>query len=105
MLETLTWYYYHIVNTSPWGIVPQIFFLFYSTDRLLTFLNKLCGSVADPRWLSRIPNPDFCPSQIPDLGYLFFEATKITKFKIITFIFELVKKKNMDQFTKNHRTF
>ncbi len=26
------------------------------------------SSVADPECLSRIPDPDFCPSRIPDLG-------------------------------------
>jgi hypothetical protein len=35
------------------------------------FLNKkadLSGSVADPGCLSRIPDPDFYPSRIPNLG-------------------------------------
>ena len=59
-------------------------------------------SVADPGCLSQIPDPDFYPSRIPDLGsriqkqqqkrgvkknllYLYFEATNFTKLQIISF--------------------
>ncbi len=61
------------------------------------------SSVAEPGCLSRIPDPDFYPSRIPDLwsriqkqlqkrgakknllSYLFFVATNFTKFRIILF--------------------
>jgi hypothetical protein len=61
----------------------------------------LGSSVADPGCLSRIPDPDFYPSQIPDLGSRiqktatkervekkivfipFYVATNYTKLKII----------------------
>jgi hypothetical protein len=61
-----------------------------------------CGvaySDADPRCLSRIPDPDFYPSRIPDpkiatkemgenkfLVIPFFVATDFTKLKIILFL-------------------
>ncbi len=65
------------------------------------FLTPLC-SVADPGSLSRIPDPDFYPFRIPDLGRIqkqqqkrgvkkklvvkpFFVATHFTKLKIILF--------------------
>jgi hypothetical protein len=61
-------------------------------------------SVADPGCLSRIPDPDFYPSRIPDLGlamkdrgkkkffsYHFFGAINFTKLNY--FIFEMLKKK------------
>ncbi len=40
-------------------------------DATSTEPEKLCAkfSVADPGCLSRIPDPDFYPSRIPDLGY------------------------------------
>jgi hypothetical protein len=52
------------------------------------------NSVADPGCLARSPDPDFCPSRIPDPKMAtkergekkcctFFVATKITKLKII----------------------
>jgi hypothetical protein len=54
------------------------------------------GSVADPGCLSRIPDPDFYPSRIPDpktgrkergekkiFVKHFFVATNFTKYKII----------------------
>jgi hypothetical protein len=62
-------------------------------------------SVADPGRLSRIPDPDFCPSRIKKYQQKrgvkkkfvvlpFFLATKITKLKIMLVLkFELVKKK------------
>ncbi len=71
--------------------------------------NVFFSSVADPGCLSRIPDPDFYPSRIPDLGsriqkqqwkigvkknllsYLFFGAINFTKLKY--FIFEMLKKK------------
>jgi hypothetical protein len=105
-------WYYHFANSSPRGIA-LVFFLFYSTGRHLTVFNKLGGCVADPGCFGMfIPDPDFCPSQIPIpnigsriqkqqqkrgvkknlLPYFFFVATKITKLKI-TLTFELVKKK------------
>ncbi len=59
-------------------------------------------SVADPECLSHIPDPDFYPSRIPDLGPgyknsnkrgggkkycpTFFAATNITKIKTILFL-------------------
>jgi hypothetical protein len=63
----------------------------------------LLASVADPGCLSRIPDPDFYPSRIPDLGSWiqkqqqkrgvkkkfvvipFFVATNFTKLQIISF--------------------
>jgi hypothetical protein len=72
--------------------------------------------VADPGCLSRILDPDFYPSRIPDpkiamkdrgekklLSYLFFGAIKFTKLNY--FIFEMLKKKNLGQFSKIYRTF
>jgi hypothetical protein len=35
---------------------------------LFLFIGTLINSVADPGCLSRIPDPDFYPSRIPDLG-------------------------------------
>jgi hypothetical protein len=74
---------------------------------VIVFIRTRLTSVADPMCLSRIPDLDFCPSRIPDLGSRisdlgsriqkqqqkrgvkefvvlpFFVATKITKLKII----------------------
>jgi hypothetical protein len=36
-------------------------------------------SVADPGCLSRIPDPDFYPSRIPDLGSRILDPTTVTK--------------------------
>jgi hypothetical protein len=71
------------------------------------------SSVADPGCLSRIPD---LGSQIPDpktvmkdrgeknlLYYLFFGDINFTKLNY--FIFEMLKKKNLGQFSKNYRTF
>ena len=86
-------------------------------------LGVLYGSVADPGSLSRIPDPDFYPSRIPDLGCRFpdpktamkdrgekkfvvipfFGAINFTKLNY--FIFENLKKKNLGQFSKNYRPF
>jgi hypothetical protein len=71
--------------------------------------NLASSSVADPGWLSRIPDPDFYLSRIPYLGarisdpkiatkegmkkkffILFFVVTNFTKMKII---FKMLKKK------------
>ncbi len=73
-------------------------------------------SVADPGCLSRIPDPDFYPSRIPDpktatkergekkfVVIPFFVATKYTKLKIIIFLKCFEKK--LGQFSKNYRTF
>jgi hypothetical protein len=62
-------------------------------------------SVADPGCLSRIPDPDFYPSRIPDpktatkergekklVVIPFHVATNFTKFNIIL-VFEVLKKK------------
>jgi hypothetical protein len=74
----------------------------------LSYSTLFC-SVADPGCLSRISDPDFYPSRIPDLGSriqkqvekrgvenfffkYFFVATNFPKCKIILF-FELLKKK------------
>jgi hypothetical protein len=53
-----------------------------------------------------IPDPDFCPSQIPDLGSWIqkqLQKRGVKKYHKIEnyFIFELVKLKNLGQFTKN----
>jgi hypothetical protein len=73
------------------------------------------SSVADPGCLSRIPDPDFYPSRIPDpktatkergekkfVVITFFVATNFTKLQIILV---LKKKKNLCQFSKNYRIF
>ena len=66
-------------------------------------------SVADPGCLSRIPDPDFYPSRIPDLGSRIqkqqqktgvkkffcqtnFVATNFTKLNIFTFLISWIKK-------------
>ncbi len=73
-------------------------------------LVSVVGSVADPGCLSLIPDPDFYPSLIPDLGFRipdpktamkhkgeknlflpFFGAINFTKLNY--FIFEMLKKK------------
>jgi hypothetical protein len=41
--------------------------------------NSLSASVADPGCLSRIPDPDFYPSRIPDLGSLIPDPKTATK--------------------------
>jgi hypothetical protein len=59
--------------------------------------------VADPGCLSRIPDPDYYPSRIPDpktvtkerwkkIWYTFFVITNFTKLNIML-IFEMLKKK------------
>ncbi len=88
-----------------------------------TILYTWCRSVADPGCLSRIPDPDFCPSWIPDLGYRIQEqqekrgvkkiscppffcrhkSTNITKLKTIYFWTD--EEKNLGQFTKNYSNF
>jgi hypothetical protein len=60
------------------------------------FLHRYIASVADPGCLSRIPDPDFDPSRIPDpktateergerkfVVIPFYVATNFTKLKII----------------------
>jgi hypothetical protein len=82
---------------------------------------KTVVSVADPACLSRIPDPDFYPSRIPDPGSRIQkqqqkrEVKKISchtflcshKFhKIVNyFSFEVLKKKIWTKFSKNYRTF
>ncbi len=83
-------------------------------------------SVADPGCLSRIPDPDFYPSRIPDLGsrisdpgsknsnnwegckkifcHTFLCSHKFLKI-VNYFSFEVLKKKNLGQFSKNYRIF
>jgi hypothetical protein len=61
-----------------------------------TQFNFIIGSIADPGCLSRIPDPDFYPSRIPDpktatkrrgekklVVIPFFVATNFTKLNII----------------------
>ncbi len=73
-------------------------------------------SVADPGCLSRIPDPDFYPSRIPDPKTAMKDRGEkkfvvipffgdITFKKLNYFIFEMLKKKNLGQFSKNYRTF
>ncbi len=72
-------------------------------------------SVADPECLSRIPDPDFYPSRIQKQqqkrgvkkklsSYLFLQPQKFHKIENY-FIFEMLKKNNLGQFSKNYRTF
>jgi hypothetical protein len=74
------------------------------------------GSVADPGCLSRIPDPDFYPSRIPDPKTVtkergetkfdvipFYVATNFTKLYII--LIWSAEEKNLGQFSKNYRTF
>ncbi len=58
----------------------------------------------------RIPDPDFYPSRIPDLGSKnsnkrvgFFVATNFTKLKIILFL--KCWRNNLGKFSENYRTF
>jgi hypothetical protein len=80
----------------------------------LTYVSEQTG-VADPGCFSQIPDPDFYTSRIPDpktatkeRGEKFFVvipcfvATKYHKIENY-FIFEMLKRKNMDQFSKNRR--
>jgi hypothetical protein len=80
-------------------------------------------SVADPGCLSRIPDPDFDPSRIPDPGsqipdpktatkergekkfvvITFYVATNFTKLQLILVL--KCGRKNLGQFSKNYRTF
>jgi hypothetical protein len=79
------------------------------------------SSVADPGCLSWIPDPDFYPFRIPDLGSRsknsnkregennsvvkpFFVATNFTKLKIILYFLN-AEEKNLGQFSKNYKTF
>jgi hypothetical protein len=72
---------------------------------------SLPTSVSDPGSLSRIPDPDFYPSRIPDPktatkergGKKIFEATNFTKLKIILVL--SAEEKNLGQFLNNYRTF
>jgi hypothetical protein len=70
-------------------------------------------SVADPGCLSQIPDPDFYPSswiqkQRQKRGVkkkfviLFFVATNFTKNLVNNFIFEMLKKKKLAQFSNNN---
>jgi hypothetical protein len=74
------------------------------------------SSVADPGCSSRIPDPDFYPSRIPDPKTAtkergekkldvkpFYVDTKFNKI-VNYFSFEVLKK-NLGQFSKNYRTF
>jgi hypothetical protein len=73
-------------------------------------------SVADPGCLSRIPDPDFYRSRIPDLktaikdmvkknllSYLFFGVINFTKLNY--FIFEMLKKKKIGPIFKELQNF
>ncbi len=79
---------------------------------------RLFTSVADPGCLSRIPDPDFYPSRIPDLGsknsnkrdgweknlcHTIFCSHKFPKLQIILFL--KCRKNFLGQFSKNYRTF
>ncbi len=79
-------------------------------QKLFTTLYQCCG------YGMFIPDPDFYPSRIPDpktamkdrgekkLVFIsFFGAINFTK--VNYFIFEMLKKKNLGQFSKNYRTF
>ena len=88
-------------------LISLVSFLSFVCQRAVFILTSV--SVADPGCLSRIPDPDFCPSRIPDLGSrilkqqqkrrggkknfcpTFFVTTNITKLK--KFVFEMVQKK------------
>jgi hypothetical protein len=79
--------------------------------------------VADPGCLSRIPDPDFYPSRIPNLGsripdpktttkergekklvvITFYVATNFTKLQIILVL--SAEEKNLANFQRNYRTF
>jgi hypothetical protein len=63
-----------------------------STKHLNIFFFNGQSSVEDPRCLSRIPDPDFYPSRIPDLGSRIPDPRTATKergekkFVVTTFI-------------------
>jgi hypothetical protein len=82
--------------------------MFKKSRKGLSYCTYLSVSVADPGCLSRIPDPDFYPSRVPDpktamkdmgeknaLSYLVFGAINFTKLNY--FIFEMLKKKNLGQ--------
>ncbi len=54
-------------------------------------------SVADPGCLSRIPDPKTAKTERGE--------QKFTKLNIIYFIFEMLKKKNLEKFSKNYLCF
>jgi hypothetical protein len=97
------------------GTVCLLFGFPFNIDRPLTLV-ILTNSVADPGCLSRIPDPDFYPSRIPDpktateeggekkfVIKLFFVFTNFTKMNIILFF--NAEEKNLGQCSKNYRTF
>jgi hypothetical protein len=74
--------------------------------RLLGKLIALNSSVADPGCLSRIPDPDFYPSRIPDpktatkdRGEKIFYSSKFHKTEYY-FIFDMLKKKIWPNFPR-----
>ncbi len=76
---------------------------------------SVCNSVADPGCLSRIPDPDFYPSRIPDPKTATEERSKknfchtfLCRNKFHKLMIILVLKcwrKKLGQFSKNYRTF
>ncbi len=118
-----TWWYPHLNYNWSWRRKTPVWLWTISGPR-----HSLRGptwpigslptsSVADPGCLSRIPDPDFYPFRIPDLGSPiqkqqqkrgvkkvvkpFFIATNFTKLKIILFL--NAEEKDLGQFLKNYR--
>jgi hypothetical protein len=90
-------------STSPKHLYENIFLfqlvIFFCSQICSEFYFKIASSVADPGCLSRIPDPDFYPSRIPDpktatkdrgdknfLVKPFFVAKNFTKLNIILFL-------------------
>ncbi len=69
-------------NKGALGLIPQHVNYILSVGKCLF---RLFGSVADPGCISRIPDPDFYPSRIPDLKTATKERSE-KKFVVITFM-------------------
>ncbi len=97
-----------VLHITSYTFCMQGTFLPCARKGWLAAVPILCTSVADPGCLSRIPDPDFYPSRIPDLGSRiqkqqwktgvkiffskpFFWAINFTKLNY--FVFELSRKK------------
>ncbi len=89
----------------------------YTRTNYLTKQQLILTSVADPGCLSRIPDPDFYPSRIPDTGSRIPDPKTATKergdqkfvvmpfHKIEIIYYWNAEENNLAQFSKNYRTF
>jgi hypothetical protein len=91
------------VKESSRTVIEKKFFSVWRSTKIIIYEGTQERSVADPGCFSRIPDPDFYPSRIPDLGSdpktatkdrggkkffvkPFFVATNFTKLNIILFL-------------------